>query len=102
MKIIYCFSEVINQSTIMKKGILNIGSKGFIIENEGFFCEFSKVINIEKIKINGMGTIIKIETAEKHLFITVPRLFINIGTGFAIINYFATNKLYKNLIKMKS
>lgn len=54
MKIIYCFSEVINQSTIMKKGILNIGSKGFVIENEDFFCEFSKVINIEKIKINGL------------------------------------------------
>ena len=58
----------------------------------------SNVTNIEIKSHMNLGTYIEITNNNKYFIITVPRLFLNIGNGYAIINKLATKKLYKLLL----
>ena len=50
----------------------------------------------------GLGTMIRLVNNEDTFYLSVPRIFIDKGTGFATINYFATKKLYKTIKKKLS
>lgn len=47
--------------------------------------------------LNGFGTMVQLQNAEDSMFLSVPRIFINVGTGFAIINRRKTQKLKQSL-----
>ena len=98
-KIIYHIGDSINAQTIVKKGYIYVDEPNQRIEFEGGVYNLDNIKNIELYKMNGLGTMIKLINKEDIIYFSVPRIFIDKGTGFAIINYFATKKLYKIMSK---
>ena len=98
-KIIYHIGDSINAQTIVKKGYIYVDEPNQRIEFKGGIYNLDNIKNVELYKMNGLGTMIKLINREDTIYFSVPRIFINIGTGFAIINYFATKKLYKTMSK---
>ena len=94
-KIIYHIGDSINAQTIVKKGYIYVDEPNQRIEFEGGVYNLDNIKNIELYKMNGLGTMIKLINKEDIIYFSVPRIFIDKGTGFAIINYFATKKLHK-------
>ena len=98
-KIIYHIGDSINAQTIVKKGYIYVDVPNQRIEFEGGVYNLDNIKNIELYKMNGLGTMIKLINKEDTIYFSVPRIFIDKGTGFAIINHFATKKLYKIMSK---
>ena len=98
-KIIYHIGDSITAQTIVKKGYIYVDEPNQRIEFEGGVYNLDNIKNIELYKMNGLGTMIKLINKEDTIYFSVPRIFIDKGTGFAIINYFATKKLHKIMSK---
>ena len=94
-KIIYHIGDSINAQTVVKKGYIYVDEPKQRIEFDGGVYSLDMIKSIELYKMNGLGTMIKLVNKEDTIYFSVPRIFIDKGTGFAIINYFATKKLYK-------
>ena len=94
-KIIYHIGDSINAQTIVKKGYIYVDEPNQRIEFEGGVYNLDNIKNIELYKMNGLGTMVKLVNKDDTIYFSVPRVFIDKGTGFAIVNYFATKKLYK-------
>ena len=92
MKIIYHIGENIGAETIVKKGFLTEDTQCVYIESDNIKIALYNITSIKFIKINGLGTMVKIKTISDTIFLAVPRIFIDKGIGFAIINYFKTMK----------
>ena len=97
MKIIYYIGQKIDSDTIVKKGILNDDTQQMFIEGTEGKYKFHDIRQVDIVKINYLGTMVKVINGKDTVFLAVPRIFINKGTGFAIINYFATKKIGKLL-----
>lgn len=93
-KIIYHIGNNINSQTIMKKGFIYVDEQNPRIEFVNGMYDLDNIKNAELYKMNGLGTMIKLINGEDTVYFAVPRIFIDKGTGFAILNYFATKKLY--------
>ena len=94
-KIIYHIGDSINAQTVVKKGYIYVDEPKQRIEFDGGVYSLDMIKSIELYKMNGLGTMIKLVNKEDTIYFSVPRIFIDKGTGGAIINYFATKKLYK-------
>lgn len=98
IKIIYYVGDSIGYETIVTKGNLIEENNCLFIKSQNEIIALDKMCCVELIKINGLGTMIKILNNNNVIFIAAYRIFFNIGTGFAIINYFRTknikNKMY--------
>ena len=92
MKIIYHIGEKIGAETIVKKGFLTEDTQCMYIESNNIKIALDNINSVEFIKINGLGTMVQIKNYSDTIFLAVPRIFIDKGTGFAIINYFKTKK----------
>ena len=101
MKILYCQEEKITLNTKMRKAIIEKIGKSFIITDDKNKIVLDNIQYIDLFKQNGIGSMIKLVNGSENetYFLTVPRLFIDIGGGFAIINAMAVKKLYDQLIK---
>jgi len=97
-KIIYHIGNSINSQTIMKKGYIYANEEKPRIEYDKGIYNLDDIKSVELYKMNGLGTMVKLLNKEDTIYLSVPRIFIDKGTGFAIINYFATKKLY-NVMK---
>lgn len=96
MNIIFHIGENSGLDTIVKKGNLNDDIQQMYIEYENGRIFLNDLKSVEFYKLN-LGTMIKIQNADKTIYLSVPRIFINKGTGFLIINYFKTRKAKKLL-----
>jgi hypothetical protein len=96
-KVIYHIGETVGLETIAKKGELITDSEVVYIQTGDGKITFDGLISVKLIKINMLGTMVKAVTPTQTVFFSVPRIFINIGTGFEIINLFATRKAKKIL-----
>ena len=94
MKVLYSVGPEIGSETVMKKGIIREDFRPLRLEGETAIS-FDDVRQVELVKLSGLGTIIKVQNGSDTLYLTVPRLYFNVGTGFVIVNYFATKKLKK-------
>lgn len=92
MKILYYIGDKIGLKTIVKKGVLTEDTQCMYIEAENTRIALDELKSVDLIKMSGIGTMIKIINHSDTIFLTVPRIFIDKGTGFAIINYFKTKK----------
>ncbi len=92
MKIIYHIGNEVTADTVVKKGILNDDKQQMFIESVGEKYIFNEIKQVNVVKINYLGTMVKVINGEDTIFLAVPRIFIDKGTGFAIINFFATKK----------
>ena len=91
LKIIYHIGKEINSDTVVRKGILGDDTQQMFIEDAGDRYIFDDIRQVDIVKIN-MGTMVEIVNGEDTIFLAVPRIFIGKGTGFTIINRFATKK----------
>lgn len=103
LKIIYYFGQKICSETIVKRGtISDTASNISIIGSDNSEYKLNDLKEVKFVKINALGTMIRLINGNDMIYLSVPRLFIEKGTGFVIINYYATKKLGKMLTeKMK-
>jgi hypothetical protein len=97
MKIIYHIGKEVNSDTIVKRGILNDNAQYMLINDASNKYVFNNIRKVDIVKLNNMGTMVRVVNNADTVFLAVPRIFIDKGTGFAIINYFATKKMGKLL-----
>lgn len=93
MKVLYHIGETVGKDTILKKGRIQEYSRPLMIEAEDTTIVLDAIKNVALTKLNDLGTMIKLQNNKDTIFLTVPRIYIPIGTGFAIIHYFATKEL---------
>lgn len=98
-KILYHIGDSVGIETIAKKGNLVQDNNCFYISSQDEKIALNQLSAVELIKINGLGSMVKLKNGVEIIFFTIPRLYIDIGTGFAIVNYFATRKA-KRLLKL--
>ncbi|WP_293972908.1 hypothetical protein [uncultured Ruminococcus sp.] len=100
MKIVYHFGNQIGFDTIVKKGtITDAESQISIIGSDKSEYKLNNIKEVKFVKINALGTMIRLTNGNDVIYLTVPRIFIDKGTGFIIVNYFATKKLGKLLME---
>lgn len=98
LKIIYYFGQKICSETIVKKGLItDTASQISIIDSNNFTYKLDNLKEVRFVKINALGTMIRLINGNDMIYLSVPRLFIEKGTGFVIINYYATKRLGKML-----
>ena len=97
VNVIYHIGNTIDSQTIVKKGKVHIEALKTRIESSNAVHYLDNIKNVALYKMNGLGTMVKITNDTDTIYLAVPRIFIDKGTGFAIINYFATKKLYNEL-----
>ncbi len=97
MRILYYIGEEIDKNTILKKGFINESIRPIKISAEDTIV-LDNLSYVELYKPNSAGTMIKLRNGTMTVFLVVPRIFLNIGTGFVIGNYLATTKL-KNILE---
>lgn len=103
MKIVYHFGNQIGFDTIVKKGtITDMESQISIIGSDEFEYKLNNLKEVKFVKINALGTMIRVTNGNDVIYLAVPRFFINKGTGFMMVNYLATKKLGKMLLKRMS
>ena len=100
--VIYHIGNDMDSETIVKKGKIYTDDQTVRIESDHVVFELENIEKAELCKMNGLGTMIKIIYENGTIFLSVPRIFINVGTGFAIINYFATKKLFFQITSLIS
>lgn len=93
MKVLYHIGETVGKDTILKKGRIQEYSRPLMIEAEDTTIVLDAIKNVALMKLNDLGTMVKLQNNTDTIFLSVPRIYIPIGTGFAIINYFATKEL---------
>lgn len=59
--------------------------------------QFHMAKDVQLRVYKGVGTYIELQLQSESITITVPRLYIDIGNGFGLINRYATRRLYKIL-----
>lgn len=96
-KILYYIGDFIGIETIVSKGTLIEENHGLYIESDNERISLNTASYCELIKLNGLGTMVKLENGRETIFLAAYRIFINIGTGFAITNYLGTINIKKNL-----
>lgn len=97
MKILYCKSEEITLSTRVKKAFLEKEDFYKISDKKNGDIILSDLKSVEFNKWEGIGSYIKVINGNDTYFLTIPRIFINIGGGFAVINSFGVKRLYKEM-----
>ena len=96
-KVLYFVGESITDSTRMKKGLLHTKSFPYVITSDDEEISLNHIIMAEKAKIPGGGSIIKLTEDSFVVFLLVPRLYIDKGNGFVVVNKGKTNQLYQLL-----
>lgn len=99
MKVIYYVGDSIGSDTVVNKGTINENDLPLCISSKEQRINLNNISSFETIKLNGLGTMLKIKIDNRTVFVAAYRIFFNIGTGFAIINLPATLKLRKILNK---
>lgn len=99
MKVIYYIGDSIGSDTVVSKGTINEKDLPLCIRAEEQSIILNNISSVETVKLNGLGTMLKIKSGDQTIFLAVYRMYFNIGTGFVIINLPATLKLRKILNK---
>lgn len=92
MKVLYFIGKEINRFSYMQRGNINENKLPLKLEADDEIV-FDNIKDVSFYSPNGLSTFVKIQNGEQTVFLCVPTLFIDIGTGFIIINRSATKKL---------
>ncbi|SMC48564.1 hypothetical protein [Papillibacter cinnamivorans] len=96
-KIIYYVGESIGLETIVNKGVLTEENEKAYIISKTERIPLNAIYSCELIKLSGLGTMIKVVNDPKTIFLAAYRIFLNIGAGFVIANYFGTINVKRHL-----
>lgn len=97
VKVIYCKTEQVTTQTIVTKGVLEESAVPFRIQSEKETYVFDDLREVSIAWINPVGRMIRVRNGADTLFFTVPRIFIDKGSGFAVINTAATTWAYRRM-----
>jgi len=88
--------ETIGVGTKADKGAAEYDDQSLTVAGKFSHVEipYSTIQRAELMKLNGIGTVIKLTHDQGTLFLSVIRFMIG---QFALINYFATRRLCRNL-----
>ena len=93
MKVLYHIGDKVDINTVVKKG--NIDEKVFPLKLEGEDeIVFDDLCQVELSRLD-VGHYITLINGDVQVFLFVPRIYLNIGGGFAVINLAKTIKLKK-------
>ena len=99
-KVIYHIGEQAGLTTKGLSGRVLLEEDILIVDGpDGLTIPYSAVHQVEIFRQHGGGSLIKLQTSDTCVFVTVPRL--NVFGWFAIINYFKTHELF-NAIKQRT
>ncbi len=96
-KVIYFVGESIGLETLVEKGIILDENDNIFIVSKKERVALNTIHCLELFKLNGIGTMLKMECGSKTIFLAAYRLFLDIGTGFAITDYWGTLNIKKRL-----
>lgn len=97
MKVIFHIGKTIGSDTIVTKGFLDDDTQGMYIAYGDRQYFLNDIKSVDFYKLNLVGTMIRLQNGNDTVFVCVPRLYINKGTGFVIVNYGKTKKLKRLL-----
>ena len=97
VKVVYCKTEQVTTQTIVTKGVLDESSVPFCIRSETETYVFDDLREVAIHWINPVGRMIRVRNGSDTLFFTVPRIFIDRGTGFVVINTAATTRACRTM-----
>ena len=93
MKVLYHIGYDLTTETKMKKGMLYTEKSPIEIVSDGERIVLNHLQKAEKSSIPVGGSVIKARTDSFTVFILVPRVYIERGNGFVIVNRSKTMKL---------
>lgn len=95
MKVLYYIGDVLTNDCQVNQG--NLIKNGDIIRiySDSEMINLYNVHNSELYRLHGLGTVFKADCSLGTIHLMVPRLFLAIGNGFAIINAKKTKELGK-------
>lgn len=98
MKILFYRGEEITTNTVMNKAeILFNGDTRIVTDN--FIYYINDINKVETVILKPLGTMIKMKVNHSdNVFITVPRIYLEIASGFVIVNTKKTYQL-KNILE---
>ncbi len=95
LKVLYHIGDEISASTKMKKGMLQTESSPYVIVSDNGNIVLDHILLTEATAVPGGGTIIKVKTDALVIFLLVPRVYIDKGSGFVIVNRHKTMELLR-------
>lgn len=95
MKILYYIGETVDLSVKMSRGTFNEDPTNPRIEAGGKTIALSQLRAAERFYLNGLGSMLKIQNGSDTIYMTVPRIYIELGSGLAVINSAAVRRAYK-------
>lgn len=95
MKVLYYIGEALTLDCQVTQGNLVKNADGIRIYSDSEMINLSDTYNHEIYRLHGLGTVFKAKCRLGIIHIMVPRLYLDIGNGFAIINAKKTKGLIK-------
>ena len=94
MKVLYYIGMEVTADTIVKMGILDDDTQRMYLEDKNDKTKYflDDIRQVDRVRVNGLGRMIKVVNGGETLFLVVPWIFLKIGGGFAIGNTVATKK----------
>ena len=96
-KVLYYVGDHIDASTKVKKGEIHTDSLPCVIRSEDEEIVLDQITACEKTILPACGTMVKVKNGTQTFFLLVPRLYIEKGNGFVIVNRRKTIQLFKLL-----
>jgi hypothetical protein len=95
-KVIYHVGTDLDLKTKADSGILTLHGESLTIQG-GPPVEMScaSLLNVEQLRMAGLGRILKLVSVDQTVFVTVVRF--SLFGYFALVNYFRTGELYSRL-----
>lgn len=98
MKILFYRGKEINIKTKVDEAEIFF-NKDILVKTQNYIYYIDNITKVTSEIIKPLGTVIKVNCNNDTVYMTVPRIYINIGSGFAVINTFKTQELKEALIQ---
>lgn len=72
-------------------------NKDILVKTKNYVYYIDNIKKVTSEIIKPLGTVIKVDCNNDTVYMTVPRVYFNIGSGFAIINTLKTQELKRAL-----
>jgi hypothetical protein len=97
-KVFFHRGDELSLKTRVSKGRAWLDDAGLHIEGrEGFTIPSSEILEVELLRLHGLGRVIRIDSRGGRLFLSVVRLLVG---QFALINFLQTGKLQRHLASL--
>lgn len=97
LKVLYYVGDHIDASTKVKKGEIRTDFMPYVIRSGNEEIVLDQITACEKTVLPPCGTMVKVKNNTQTVFLLVPRLYIEKGNGFVMVNRRKTIRLFRLL-----